>query len=79
LGRRVHALHEQGQLVCQPDAEARAEMEAAMPAEYVDAFFSFYVEGTLDESRVYPTVEELTGRKARTFEQWTLAHARASR
>jgi hypothetical protein len=26
-------------------------MSAAMPAEYVDAFFDFYVTGTLDESQ----------------------------
>src|SRR3954469_9779861 len=29
----------------QPDDEARAEMSATMPAEYVDAFFSFFVDG----------------------------------
>jgi uncharacterized protein YbjT (DUF2867 family) len=63
----------------QPDAEARSEMEAVMPTEYVDAFFSFYVEGTLDESKVYPTVEEVTGRKPHTFEQWAIAHAGAFR
>lgn len=58
----------------QPDGEARAEMLATMPAAYVDAFFSFYVEGTLDESPVLPTVQEVTGRPPRTFEQWTRAH-----
>ncbi len=61
----------------QPDAEARADMSASMPKEYVDAFFSFYVEGTLDESEVFPTVEEVTGRPPRTFEQWARAHAAA--
>jgi uncharacterized protein YbjT (DUF2867 family) len=61
----------------QPDDEARAEMSAAMPAAYVDAFFSFYVEGTLDESPVLPTVQEVTGRPPRTFEQWAVAHANA--
>jgi len=59
----------------QPDDEARAELSASMPVEYVDAFFSFYVEGTLDESPVLPTVAELTGRPARTFRQWAEAHA----
>jgi uncharacterized protein YbjT (DUF2867 family) len=59
----------------QRDDDARAEMSASMPAEYVDAFFSFYVEGTLDESPVLPTVAELTGRPARTFRQWAEAHA----
>ncbi|WP_327352079.1 NAD(P)H-binding protein [Streptomyces sp. NBC_01304] len=54
----------------QPDGEARAEMTAQMPAEYVEAFFSFYVDGTLDESQVRPTVRELTGREPRTFREW---------
>jgi uncharacterized protein YbjT (DUF2867 family) len=55
--------------------EARADMLAAMPAEYVDAFFDFYVGGSLDESIVRPTVREVTGREPRTFEQWARAHA----
>lgn len=58
----------------QPDAEARAEMTATMPQKYVDAFFSFYVDGTLDESAVLPTVSELTGRPPRTFQDWAHAH-----
>lgn len=57
------------------NAEARAEMEAAMPVAYVDAFFDFYVDGALDESQVLPTVEEVTGRAPRTFEQWARNHA----
>lgn len=61
----------------QPDDEARAEMSAAMPAEYVDAFFRFYADGELDESMVLPTVPDLAGRPARTFEQWARAHAAA--
>jgi uncharacterized protein YbjT (DUF2867 family) len=61
----------------QPDDEARAEMSASMPAEYVDAFFRFYVDGDLDESMVLPTVPDLLGRPARTFEQWARAHAQA--
>jgi uncharacterized protein YbjT (DUF2867 family) len=63
----------------QTDAEARAEMIATMPAEYVEAFFDFYVAGSLDESRVLSTVEEVTGRQPRTFTQWATAHARAFR
>ncbi|MFE6281929.1 NAD(P)H-binding protein [Streptomyces sp. NPDC057877] len=55
--------------------EARAELEARMPVPYVDAFFSFFVDGTLDESEVLPTVEEVTGRAPRTFEEWARAHA----
>jgi uncharacterized protein YbjT (DUF2867 family) len=61
------------------DEEARTEMEASMPVEYVDAFFDFYVGGTLDESPVEPTVREVTGRPPRTFEQWARAHADAFR
>ncbi|MFC4114501.1 NAD(P)H-binding protein [Nonomuraea zeae] len=61
------------------NAEARAEMEATMPVQYVDAFFRFYADGTLDESQVHPTVEEVTGRPPRTFEQWAHAHAGAFR
>lgn len=57
------------------DAETRAELEAAMPAQYVEAFFSFYVEGKLDESEVRSDVVDVTGRPARTFEQWAQAHA----
>ncbi len=61
----------------QPDDEARAEMSASMPAEYVDAFFDFYVKGTLDESQPQPDVAEVTGRPPRTFRQWAEAHAGA--
>jgi uncharacterized protein YbjT (DUF2867 family) len=61
------------------DAQARAEMEATMPVEYVNAFFNFFVDGTLDEARVYPTVRQVTGRPPRTFSQWAHAHAAAFR
>lgn len=57
------------------DEEARADMAGRVPEKYIDAFFSFYSDGTLDESRVYPTVERVTGRPPRTFAQWALAHA----
>jgi uncharacterized protein YbjT (DUF2867 family) len=59
------------------DEAAREEMSAAMPVEYVDAFFSFFVDGTLDESRVFPTVQEVLGRPPRTFAHWADAHADA--
>lgn len=61
----------------QPDDEARAEMSRAMPAEYVAAFFRFYADGTLDESRVRPDVRDVTGRRPRTFRDWAQAHAAA--
>jgi uncharacterized protein YbjT (DUF2867 family) len=57
------------------NATARAEMEATMPVEYVDAFFSFYVDGVIDESIVLPTVQDVTGSVPHTFEQWARAHA----
>jgi uncharacterized protein YbjT (DUF2867 family) len=63
----------------QTDEEARAQMNAAMPAEYVDAFFRFFVDGDLDESEVLPTVQEVTGRAPRTFEAWARSHADAFR
>ena len=61
----------------QPDDEARAEMSASMPAAYVDAFFDFYVTGTLDESQPRPDVRDVTGREPRTFRQWAQVHAAA--
>jgi uncharacterized protein YbjT (DUF2867 family) len=63
----------------QSDDEARAEMSEAMPAAYVDAFMSFFADGTVDESRVLPTVQEVTGRPPRSFEQWAEEHAGAFR
>ena len=59
----------------QPDDEARAEMLTKMPEQYVDAFFSFYSDGKLDEATVFPTVEEVTGRPPRTFADWVRANA----
>jgi uncharacterized protein YbjT (DUF2867 family) len=61
------------------DEDARAEMSASMPAEYVDAFLSFFVDGTIDESTVLPTVEEVLGRPPRRFEDWAREHAEAFR
>lgn len=63
----------------QPNDAAREEMSAAMPSAYVDAFFRFYVDGTLDESQVLPTVEDVTGERPRTFAQWARTHADAFR
>jgi hypothetical protein len=50
-----------------------------MPAEYVEAFFKFFVDGDFDESQVLPTFEGITGRKPRTYEQWARAHTSAAR
>jgi uncharacterized protein YbjT (DUF2867 family) len=68
LGREIH-------YEPQPDDEARAEMSAQMPTEYVDAFFSFYSAGKLDEATVFPTVEEVTGRPPHTFAEWVHTNA----
>jgi uncharacterized protein YbjT (DUF2867 family) len=65
--------------VAQSDDEARAEMSASMPPEYVDAFVRFFIDGDLDESRVLPTVEQVTGRPPRPFAQWADEHAEAFR
>jgi uncharacterized protein YbjT (DUF2867 family) len=59
-----------------PD-EARVELSATMPAEYVDAFFRFYIDGSLDESPVRSTVADVTGNPPRTFLQWAVTHADA--
>nr|WP_239158363.1 NAD(P)H-binding protein [Streptomyces sp. SID13726] len=59
--------------------EARADLESRMPKPYADAFVSFFLDGTLDESVVLPTVEEVTGRAPRTFTQWARARADAFR
>jgi uncharacterized protein YbjT (DUF2867 family) len=69
------------ELTCEgiPNDEAYKEMSARMPVPYVDAFFSFYVDGTLDESGVATTVREVTGREPRTFRAWAETHADAFR
>jgi uncharacterized protein YbjT (DUF2867 family) len=58
----------------QSNEEARTEMSTAMPPEYVDAFFSFFVDGTIDETTVLPTVREILGREPRSFAQWVASH-----
>jgi uncharacterized protein YbjT (DUF2867 family) len=63
----------------QDDDEARADMSSKMPAEYVDAFFDFYVAGAIDETSVLPTIEEVTGRPPRTFRAWAEEHLEAFR
>jgi uncharacterized protein YbjT (DUF2867 family) len=57
-----------------PDDVARAEMSARMPAEYVDAFFSFFVDGMVDETTVHRTVREVLGREPRPFAGWVAEH-----
>lgn len=61
------------------NAEAKQQMSASMPPEYVSAFFSFFVDGTYDDSVVHPIVQQLLGRPPRSFGQWANAHANAFR
>jgi uncharacterized protein YbjT (DUF2867 family) len=56
------------------DGQARAEMAADTPAELIDAFFRFFSAGEYDDSPVVDTVPRVTGRPARTFQQWAEAH-----
>jgi len=56
------------------DEETREELSRTTPAPYVEAFWSFYVDGSLDESVVSPVVAEVTGRAPRTFSQWVAGH-----
>jgi uncharacterized protein YbjT (DUF2867 family) len=58
-----------------PNDVARQEMTESMPVEYVDAFFSFFVDGTVDETTVQPTVGEVLGRAPRPFAEWVAEHA----
>jgi uncharacterized protein YbjT (DUF2867 family) len=63
--------------LAQPNDEARAEMSRTTPAEFVDAFFRFFVDGEFDDAPVLATVEDLTGVPARTFQDWAIAHSEA--
>jgi UDP:flavonoid glycosyltransferase YjiC (YdhE family) len=70
----VRAVRRDLRFEAQSNEEARTEMSAAMPPEYVDAFFSFFVDGTIDETTVLPTVREILGREPRSFAQWVASH-----
>jgi uncharacterized protein YbjT (DUF2867 family) len=59
------------------DEQTLAELRASMPPRYVEAFSSFYLDGTLDESPVLPTVREVLGREPRDFRTWAVAHVAA--
>jgi nucleoside-diphosphate-sugar epimerase len=76
-GELVRTLAEAGQPV---RALTRSAEQDRFPLGVeVDAFFDFYAGGTLDESKVLPTVREVTGRPPGTFAQWAAAHADAFR
>jgi uncharacterized protein YbjT (DUF2867 family) len=59
------------------DEQTLAELRASMPPRYVEAFSSFYRDGTLDESPVLPTVREVLGREPRDFRTWAAEHVTA--
>jgi uncharacterized protein YbjT (DUF2867 family) len=59
------------------DEQTLAELRASMPPRYVEAFSSFYRDGTLDESPVLPTVREVLGREPRDFRTWATEHVTA--
>jgi uncharacterized protein YbjT (DUF2867 family) len=59
--------------------EARIELAGSFPPSFVEAMLRFFVDGEFDDSRVLPTVEELTGRPGRSFEQWAANHRDAFR
>jgi uncharacterized protein YbjT (DUF2867 family) len=58
------------------DDEARAAMAAdGTPASLIDAFFRFFSAGEFDDSAVTITVQDVTGRPPRSFDQWARTHA----
>jgi uncharacterized protein YbjT (DUF2867 family) len=59
----------------QSNDEARRDMLATTPPDYVAAFFDFYVNGSLDETTVRTTVSDVVGRPPRTFHEWAAANA----
>jgi uncharacterized protein YbjT (DUF2867 family) len=59
--------------------QAGQQMLAYMPAEIVAASLEFLGSPTESETRVLPTVEEVTGQPARTFAQWARDNTRLFR
>jgi uncharacterized protein YbjT (DUF2867 family) len=72
----AHILGRDLRFEAQPDDEALAELTKSAPPGFAEAFRRFFVLGEFDDALVLPTVRELSGRPARTFEQWARAHAR---
>jgi uncharacterized protein YbjT (DUF2867 family) len=67
LGRRI-------ELVEIPPDDAPEHLASTMPAKYADAFVEFFLEGTLDESPVLPTVRTVTGREPTGYASWVAAN-----
>jgi len=53
---------------------ARERMVRRLPAPIVDALLGIFAAATTRPATVLPTVEEITGRPARTFSQWVHDH-----
>ncbi|MBV9180460.1 MAG: NAD(P)H-binding protein [Acidobacteria bacterium] len=56
------------------EEETKAELRKSNPEDFVEAFLRFFAEGEFDDSEVLPTVQEITGRAPRSFEDWARAH-----
>jgi uncharacterized protein YbjT (DUF2867 family) len=59
----------------QDDETAREALSQRMEPPYIDAFFDFFRSGRYDEATVSNVVADVTGRAARSFEQWASEHA----
>lgn len=55
--------------------ETHAALHASMPEPYARAIESFFADGTIDETSVTTTVQDVTGRPARTFQEWVRENA----
>jgi len=56
-------------------ARARAAMVEVMPAEIADLMLGYLASAVGAPARVLPTVEQVTGRPARTYAEWAVDHA----
>ncbi|MFF0308182.1 NAD(P)H-binding protein [Streptosporangium sp. NPDC004379] len=59
----------------QPREEAREHLVRRMPAQGVDFLLDALAASVGREAQVLPTVEEVTGRPAHTYEEWAAHHA----
>ena len=58
-----------------PEAARREWIAAGLPPSVVDGIFEAHARMVAEPERVTRTVEEITGRPARTFRQWAIDHA----
>ncbi|MEV0697299.1 NAD(P)H-binding protein [Saccharopolyspora sp. NPDC050389] len=55
--------------------QERAELAEFIPEEVVDMLLGYWAEAVDRPDQVLPTVEQVTGRPARSFAQWAAEHA----